>query len=99
MAASPSQGGLECVLPPFQARSGLIADLLSFKARADNCDFSSPGAKEIALCKCLRISGPHPQGCSQPVSRICTNEIKVGTSNDFFCTELSKILAMSTCLS
>lgn len=42
----------------------------------------------------------HPEGGSQPVSQICTNEIKVGTFNDFFfCTDLSKILAMSTGLS
>ena len=38
-----------------QTRSPIF---LPFKATADNCDFSSPGAKEIAPCKSLHVSGP-----------------------------------------
>lgn len=58
----PPWEGMECVLS-LHATLTLSPIFLSFKARADNCDFSSPGAKEIAPCKCLHIQARTPQGC------------------------------------
>lgn len=63
----PPRAGMECVLS-LRATLTLSPIFLSFKARAVNCDFSSPGAKEIAPCKCLPVSGPRPPGWLQSLS-------------------------------
>ena len=95
----PAREGMECVLS-LRATLTLSPIFLSFKATAVNCDFSSPGAKEIAPCKCLHVSVPHPPGLPPvPVRWICTNEIKVGVLelSNVFCPDRSKIPEVRTC--